>query len=78
MSAPLAADRWACPVVTCTNTVPAGQVMCVACWSVLPEYVRRSVQTSATNAGRRPTAHTKQVRDATWRSAIRVAASLRS
>lgn len=78
MSASLAPDRRPCPVVTCRNTVPSGQVMCVACWEVLPTYVRQSVAQTATKAGRHPTTHSKQARDRARDSAIRMAAGMRS
>lgn len=78
MSGSLAPDRRPCPVVTCTNTVPSGQVMCIPCWEVLPSYVRQAVTLTATKAGRHPTAHSKAARDQARDSAIRTAAGMRS
>lgn len=78
VSASVAPDRRPCPVATCRNTVPSGQVMCVACWEVLPAYVRQSVAQTALKAGRHPTAHSKAARDQARDSAVRIAAGLRS
>lgn len=77
MSAP-APGRTPCPVSTCTNFVPAGQVMCATCWGVLPQYQRVSVDATMRACHRQNTKPNQARVVAARKSAILLAASLRS
>lgn len=69
--------RKPCPVTTCTETTPAGQVMCVKCWEALPQHVRVSIDAAMRSVRRQPTKSNKARVDTAVRNAVRIAATVR-
>lgn len=70
--------RKACPVMTCAETMPADQVMCLKCWDALPQHVRVSIDTTMRAVKRQPTKSNKARVDTAVRNAVRIAATVRT
>lgn len=70
--------RKACPVMTCSETMPADQVMCLKCWGALPQYVRVSVDVTTRAVKNQPTGRNRHRLDEAVRNAVRIAATVSS
>ncbi len=42
-----------CPVLTCRNMMPAGQVMCARCWDHVPKSLRKDIDGAKSGSTRR-------------------------
>ena len=73
-----APGRRPCPVLTCSNDAPSGQLMCLACWGRLPRYARLSVDSTLAACRRQNTRANRARHEAARANAVRLAAEFRS